>query len=64
MSGFRLNSEILHFELGNKDDMLLDNVLFIWGFPKMGVPQNGWFVMEHLIKLDDLEVPLFSETSI
>ena len=36
----------------------------IWGFPKIGVPQNGWFIMEHPIKMDDLVVPLFSETSI
>ena len=36
----------------------------IWGFPKIGVPQNGWFIMENLIKKDDLEVPLFLETSI
>ena len=34
-----------------------------WVFPKIGVPQNGWFVMEHPIKMDDLGVPLFSETS-
>ena len=34
----------------------------IWGFPKIGVPQNGWFRMENPIKMDDLEVPLFSET--
>ena len=33
-------------------------------FPKI-VPQNGWFMMETLLKMDDLEEnPLFSETSI
>ena len=26
----------------------------IWMFLKIGVPQNGWFVMENLIKMDDL----------
>ena len=32
-------------------------------FPETGVPQNGWFIMENLIKIDDLgENPLFSET--
>ena len=33
-----------------------------WVFPNIGVPQNGWFVMENPIKMDNLGVPLFLET--
>ena len=40
------------------------NIYHIWVFPKIGVPQNGWFIRENPIKMDDLGVPLFSETSI
>ena len=26
----------------------------LWMFPKIGVPKNGWFIVENPIKMDDL----------
>ncbi len=38
----------------------------IWVFPKIGVPQNGWFIVENPIKMDDLGgfPPIFGSTPI
>ena len=36
--------------------------IFRWVFPKIGVPENGWFIVENPIKMDDLEVLLFLES--
>ena len=44
-------------ESSNKRNKSL--LLLIWWFPKMVVPQNGWFLVENPTKIDDLGVPLW-----
>ena len=47
--------------------ILTDHELSIRVFPKIVVPQNGWFIMELMknpIRIHDLGVPLFLETPI
>ena len=55
---------ICHWNPGGVDPSdLTKTIKKMWAFPKIVVPQNGWFIMENPIKVDDLGVPLFSETS-
>ena len=35
------------------------DIMGIWRFPEMGVPQNGWLTLQNCINIDDLGVPQF-----
>ena len=44
---------------GEKNPWLLVFCNF-WRFPKIGVPQNGWFtIRENPVRMDDFGVPYF-----
>ncbi len=58
LKSFSIASELWAYRLGKKQN-------YVWVFPKIGVPQNGWFLRENPITIDDLEgPPLFLETPI
>ena len=48
--GFQVTSIWLIIKLGHGWKKLVDMVC-IWMFPKIGVPQNVWFIMENPIKV-------------
>ena len=54
-----------HYRFGSISTLwnMLVYTMYRWVFPKIVVPQNGWFTRENPIRMDDLGVPLFLETS-
>ena len=38
---------------GCREKIFLKTTAVIWGFPKIVIPQNGWFIMENPIKIGD-----------
>ena len=55
---------ILGFRLGYRRSNYIHIYIYKWVFPKIVVPQNGWFTRETPIKMDDLggNTPIFGST--
>ena len=59
-----MTQQVSHQHLDMTGGLNLSPQTHIWGFPKMEVPKNRWFIKDNPTKMEDLGVPLFWETSI